>query len=56
MSGGLMDAISRADVVSQTEHEYMRPMESQFSLSLRCCAPSSSRNSRCAPYVSPYEL
>merc|ERR1719353_1391497 len=53
INGGVKDAISFADVVSQTEQEYSNPISSQCFWSSLCCSTSSSKNSRCAPYVSP---
>merc|ERR1719401_3251170 len=53
ISTGFNWMISLAEVVSQTEHEYSRPIDLQWFCNCRWSSRFSSRNSRCSPYVAP---
>src|SRR5699024_7110235 len=48
--------ISLAEVISHTEVEYSTPNSLHHSWSWRCWSRLNSKNSRCSPYVFPYEF
>ena len=44
IKSGFKETISRAEVTSQTEQEYPKPIESQCAFSSRCCSRLNSKN------------